>query len=166
VLRDEAQGLKIAAGERADGRKRLGSRPEVEGFRVEPRQGLLVEPFAPREAAQFLDQLGVGAPIRGAHADVDSGGGSFADQVVRPARARMDLQGQHLQPAPGQELDLRDEARADAVADEAGQTLPQVESGRHAANVAGAVLHADEQRAAGRVGEGDDGPFGDDVGIS
>lgn len=98
---DEAQGLQIAAGERADGGERLGSRSEVDGFRVEPRQGLLVEALAPRKAAELVDQLGVGAPIRGAHADVDSGGGSFADQVVRPARARMDLQGRHLRPAPG-----------------------------------------------------------------
>ena len=43
VFRDEAQALQIAGRERADGGERLGSSSEVEGFRVEPRQGLLVE---------------------------------------------------------------------------------------------------------------------------
>ena len=69
---------------------------------------------------------------------VDSGGRSVADQVVRPAPARMELQDQHLRPAPGQDLDLRDESRADAVAAEVGHTFFRVEGFRHAANVAGA----------------------------
>ena len=63
VVRDEPQGLQIAAGELADGGERLGSGSEVEGFRVEPRHGLLVEALAPREASQLLDQLGVGAAV-------------------------------------------------------------------------------------------------------
>jgi hypothetical protein len=34
--------------------KRLGSRSEVEVFRAEPRQGLLVETLPPGETAQLL----------------------------------------------------------------------------------------------------------------
>ena len=49
--------------------------------------GLLVEAFAPREAAQLLDQLGVRAAVRGADADVGSPDGTLAGGAVRPARA-------------------------------------------------------------------------------
>ena len=63
VVGEESQRLQVAPCELAKGCERLGSGSEVEGFRVEPRQGLLVESLAPREASQFLDQVGVGATV-------------------------------------------------------------------------------------------------------
>jgi hypothetical protein len=68
----------------------------------------------------------------------------------------MDLQRQHLRPAPREDLDLRNNARADAVADEVGQSLLQVERVGHTTDMAASVLHADQQRATRRVGEGHD----------
>lgn len=158
MLRDEAQGLQVATGERAHGGERLGSGSEVEGFRVQPRHRLLVEALTPREAAQLLDQLGVGAAVRRAHPDVDAGSRPFTDQVMRTARTGVDLQGQHLLPAPRQDLDLRNEARADAVAEHVRQPLLQVKHVGHAADVVAVILHTDEQCAARRVGERDDRP--------
>ena len=111
--------LQIAAGELAKRRERLGSGSEVDRFRVVSRHGLFIEAFAPREAPQLFDQLGVGASVGRAHSDIHAGGGSFLDQVMRSARARMYLEGQYLGPAPREDLNLRNDARADAVADEA-----------------------------------------------
>lgn len=104
---DEAQSLQIPAHERADRSETLGSRSEVEGFRVEPWQGLLVEPFALSEAAQLPDQFGVHSPIRRAHPNIYTGDGSFAHKVMRPDRTRMKLQLKQLQLTPGQDLNLR-----------------------------------------------------------
>jgi hypothetical protein len=73
VVREESQRRQIAADELTVGCERLGSRSEVEGFRVEPRHRLLVEALAPRVAAQLLDQLGVGAAVGRADPDVDAG---------------------------------------------------------------------------------------------
>jgi len=100
MVRYEAQGLEIAAGELAHGRERLGGRSEVGGFRVEPGHRLLVESFTPHEAAQLLDQLGVGSPVGGAHPDIDATGRSFSLEVVRTARAGMDLHCQYLRATP------------------------------------------------------------------
>lgn len=51
VVAHEPQGLQIVAAEGAERCERLGSRSEVEVFRAEARQGLLVETFPPGETA-------------------------------------------------------------------------------------------------------------------
>jgi len=65
----------------------------------------------------------------------------------------MDLQRQHMRPAPGEDLDLGDDTRADAVADEAGDPLLDIQRVQYATDVPTSVLDANEQRAARGVGE-------------
>jgi len=156
VLGNEPQRLQVAVRELAIRCEQLGSRSEVERFRVEPGHWLLVEALPSRKAAQLLDQLGVGAAVARADTDVDTRGGPLPVQVVRPARARVHPQSQGLRSAPGKDLDLRHDPRADAVTDEVGHSLLQVEGVRYTADVASSVLDADEQRSARRVGEGHD----------
>lgn len=72
------------------------------------------------------------------------------------ARAGLHLQGQHLRLPPGQDLDLRHQPRADPVADQVGEPLLLIQRVSNAAHVAAAILHPDQQRAAGCVGEGHD----------
>jgi hypothetical protein len=69
--------LQIAVGELAEGDKRLRSRSEVEGFRVEREHRLLVETFAARVASQLVDQHGVGAAVGRPDQDVDAAGKPF-----------------------------------------------------------------------------------------
>ena len=107
MVREESQRFQVPARERPEGSKRLGSGSEVEGFRVEPGHGLLVEAFAAREASELLDQLGVGATVGRAHPDVHAAGGSLPREMVRSGRARMHLHREHLRPPPGEDLDLR-----------------------------------------------------------
>jgi hypothetical protein len=59
--------------------------------------------------------------------------------------------------APGKDLDLRHESRRDLVADEVGQSLPNVERIENATDVAGTILDSDQKNAARGVREGDDG---------
>jgi hypothetical protein len=47
VVAHEPQGLQIAAAKGAERCERLGSRSEVDGFRAEPRQELLVQTLPP-----------------------------------------------------------------------------------------------------------------------
>ena len=140
VYGDEAEGLQVAAGELADGSERLGSGSEVERFRVEPEQRLLVEALASREAPKLLDQLRVGAAIGRAHPDVYAGGRTLPGEMVRPARAGMDLQREHLRPPPWGESRSRERCPADAIADEAGQGLLQIERVGHASHVPAPIL--------------------------
>jgi hypothetical protein len=50
VLSQEAQGVEVVLAKRADRCKRLGSRSEVQRFRVEIGHRLLVEALSPRSA--------------------------------------------------------------------------------------------------------------------
>jgi len=61
--------------------------------------------------------------------------------VMGAARAGVYLQGQHLCLPPGQDLDLRDEPRADPVADQVGESLLLIQRVGHAAHIAAAILH-------------------------
>ena len=74
VAAHEPQGLQIAVLECTQSCERLGSRSEVEVFRAEPRQGLIVETLPPGETAQLLDQLGIGAAVCGAHPHIHACG--------------------------------------------------------------------------------------------
>ena len=68
----------------------------------------------------------------------------------------MHLECQHLLLSPGQDLDLRHEARADPVADGVGESLLLIQWVGNAAHVSAAVVDADQKRAASGVGEGED----------
>ena len=85
VVAHEPQGLQIAAAKGAERCERLGSRSEVEGFRAEPRQELLVETLPPGETPQLLDQLGIGAAVGGAHPHIHACGRA-STCVCRQAR--------------------------------------------------------------------------------
>lgn len=156
VGRNQAQSLQVSAGELADGCERLGSRSEVQGFRVEVRHRLLIEGFPTPESAEFLSHLSVGPPVGGAYPHVHTVGRTFSLEVMRAARARVDLYCQHLGAAPGQDLDFRHEPGDDQVADQVRQALLQIQRLAYAADMPAPVLNAEEQRPAGRVREGND----------
>src|SRR5664280_1101463 len=67
----QTQCCKIALPERAHRCKRLGSRSEVDRFRVLSRERLLVVGFAAGKAAQLLDELAADAAVCGIDAHVD-----------------------------------------------------------------------------------------------
>jgi len=69
----------------------------------------------------------------------------------------MRLHGQDVGASPRQDLELGDQPRNDVVADQVGQALFHVQWLAHTAYVARPILDADEQRAARRVGERDEG---------
>jgi len=140
VAAHEPQGLQIAVVECTQRCKRLGSRSEVEVFRAEPRQGLLVETLPPGETPQLLDQLSIGASVGGAHPHIHGCGTGC----------------QHLRLPTGQVLELRHETGADPVADEVGKSLLLIQRVSHGAYVAAAICHPDQQGAAGSVVEGYD----------
>src|SRR5439155_14539722 len=115
LVREESQTLQIAAGQLANGSECLGSGSEVQCFRVESGQGLLVEPLPPREAPELFDHLGVSAAVGGADAYIYAAGGPFPREMVRACRAGMDLQRQHVGPPPRQDVDLRHQTGGDPV---------------------------------------------------
>ena len=94
--------------------------------------------------------------VGGAHPHIDACGGPLVDQVMGPASAGMNIQRQHLRLPPGKGLDLRNEPRADPIADEVGEPLLLIQRVGHAAHIAVAILLPDQQDAAGRVGEDHD----------
>ena len=97
---DEVQGLQVPAGELADRREQLGSSSEIQGLRVESRHRLLVEGFAPPEAAELLDQLAVGPAVGGANPHVHAAVHPLALEVMRAARAWVDLHRQQVGAPP------------------------------------------------------------------
>jgi hypothetical protein len=60
MARHESKRLQIRPAKAPNGLERLGSRSEVDRFRVEIRNRLLIVGFAAGESAQLLDQLTVG----------------------------------------------------------------------------------------------------------
>lgn len=149
----QAQGLEVASREPADGRERLGSSSEVDGFRVDAGHRLLVEGLPSGEPREFLDQLGISDPVGGADPDVRTARRPLARQIVGSAGARMDLNGQDLLAAPRQDLNLGNQPGSDAVADEVCQALLQAQRVADAAHAPALVLHTEEQRPARGVGE-------------
>jgi hypothetical protein len=77
--------LHAAAPLAADARERLGSRSEVQRCRVESRHRLFVERLASPEAAHFLDQLAVRAPVGGAYPDAVSSPRSSGSSSTSPS---------------------------------------------------------------------------------
>ena len=150
---DQAQGFEIGALEFAQRGEELGSGSEVEGFRVEFGHGLLVEGFTARETPQLLDHLAVGAAVGRTHPHVHARLRPFTLEVVRAARARVHLHGQQVRAAPGHDVQLRRQARSDAVADHARQPLFEIERGLDAAHVPGGVLNPDQERTTGGIGK-------------
>jgi hypothetical protein len=69
----------------------------------------------------------------------------------------MHLHGQDVSAAPRQDLQLGHQPRNDVVANQIGQALFQVQWVAHTAHVSRSILDADEQRAARRVGERNQG---------
>src|SRR5439155_13704885 len=112
---------------------------------------LLVEALAPREPAQLVDQLTVGATIGGAHADVHTALRPLTGEMVRSGGTGIDVDGQHLRSPPGEDLDLGNDPGGDGVAYEVGHALLQIERACHPTHVPAPVLHAHDQRPACRV---------------
>ena len=70
----------------------------------------------------------------------------------------MDLDPQHVGVAPGQELQAGNQTRSDPVTDQVREPLFEIERFAHPPDVVRRILHADQQRASRRIGEGRDGP--------
>jgi hypothetical protein len=107
--------------------------------------------------AEFVDELPVRPSIGGADTNVHAALWSFAVQIVWAVWTGIDLHGQHLRTAPGQDLDLGHQSRSDQVAARVGQSLLQVERIANATDPPALVLNAHEHRSTRGVGEGDYG---------
>ncbi len=136
--------------------KELGSSSEVERFRVQFRDRLLVKRSVVSIAAQLLDLGRVCAPVGRAYTDEHPVVGAEPFQVVGAGRTRIDLRHKDVQPAPGQDFYVRSKPRADCVHRQVGQPLFDRQNIRYANNPAGPVLDADHDSAASRVRERDE----------
>lgn len=152
-----AQSVQVRPLEFADRSERLRSSSEVQRFRVEFGQGLLIEAYAAGVAPHLLDHLAVGAAIGGAHPHIDAALLSLTFEVVRPAGARMNVHRHQVGTAPGHDLQVWRQAWQDTVADQARQPLFKIQRFAHTAHVAAGVFYADQYGPAGRVGEGHQG---------
>ena len=135
------------------GGKELGSDSEVEGFRVEPRHRAFIEGLAAGEALHFRNELRIGLPIGGAHANVSTALESRPRNVVRPGGARVDLDRQQLLVPVAHYLQVRQQPRPDRVADQIRRAFFQIQRLGDAADVPGSVLDSDEYGAARRISE-------------
>jgi hypothetical protein len=79
MSRDQPQRLQIGPPKTANRCERLGSRSEVQCFRVQSWHRLLVVCLPASKAAQFVDQLTIGQPVGRADPDVHA-----AVQPLRP----------------------------------------------------------------------------------
>jgi hypothetical protein len=141
VAGHEAQGLEVSLGELAQARERLGSRSEVQRFRVEARHRLLIVGFTAAESPEFLDELAVGPAVGRPHSNVNTGLHAIPPEIMRAAGAGVDLHSDDLSAAPRQDLDLRHEPRGNLIADEVGEPLLHVERINDAADVGRSVFH-------------------------
>ncbi len=73
---------------------------------------------------------------------------------------RIHLNGENLCAPPPKDLHLRHDPRRDPVADPVDEPFLEIERLRNAANMTASVLHAHDQRSAGRIGECHDRPEG------
>ena len=156
VLRRDPESPERGGRELPHGRKQLGSSSEVERFRVRVRDGLLVKRAEVGEPAHLLDLRRVRAPVGRADTDKNAAVRAEPFQVVRAGRTRIDLRHQDMRLAPGQNLDVRYEPRADGVHHEVGQPLFDRQNLRYAAHPAGFVLDSNRDNAASRVGKRDE----------
>lgn len=154
MARHQAKRLQIGPPKAPKRCERLGSRSEVDRFRVEIRNWLLIVGFAASESAQLRDQLRIGSSIGRAHADVDTGAEAFTSQIVGPNGTGMHLDRNHVAPTPSDDLQLGDQSGSDVVADQIRQTLFEIERLLDSAHMVRPILDADEHGATGGVGEG------------
>lgn len=73
---------------------------------------------------------------------------------MRPARAGIDLCSDDVPIAPGQHFDVRQHLRGYRVGHDVGEAFLGCQHVLHATHESALVLHADEQHAPCRVGEG------------
>jgi len=137
--------------------KELGSSSEVDGFRVQFRYQLLVQGRHLAETSHFLDQNGIGAPVRRAYAKENALFRSEAVEMVRTVGTRIDLHSQNVGLPPGDDLDGRDEFGGGVVSDEVRQTLLFFQDVRDALDSPRAILDSNKKSASGGVRERDDG---------
>ena len=131
---------------------------EVDRFRVQVRDRLLIECFAGPEAPQSGDGLGVRAAVRRADADEHAIPRTGLLQMKGKRRTGMHGDRNDVGAAPGMDFDVRDEARDNRIGDEVRDALLSTKDVRHADDPACLVLDAHEHRPAGGVGERDEGP--------
>ena len=157
VRRHQPQSLQFMPSQFADRSKVLGSSSEVDGFRVQFRDRLLVQGRHLAETPHFLDQNGVGAPVRRAYPNEDTLFRPEAVEMVWTAGTRINLDSQDMGLPPGDDLDGRDQFGGDVVSDEVRQTFLLLQDVRDALDSSCAVLDSNKKSASGGVGEGDYG---------
>ena len=129
---------------------------EVDRFRVQVRDRLLIECFAGPEAPQSGDGLGVRAAVRRADADEHAIPRTGLLQMKGKRRTGMHGDRNDVGAAPGMDFDVRDEARDDRVGDEIRDALLSIKHIRHANDPPRLVLDTDQHRPAGGVGKRDE----------
>lgn len=155
VFGHEVEGVQVLLPQPPDPCKELGSRSEVDRFRVEAWHRAFVERLPTREALHLGDERIIGPPVRRAHPHVRPRLRASPGDMVWTRRAGMDLDCDHVGLAPGKDLEIRQQTRGDGVGDQAGDPLFQGERVRNPAHVPSAVLYPNENNAAGSIGKGD-----------
>ncbi len=156
VQRQQPQCLQVTPGQLAQRRKRLGSHSEVDRFRVEFRHRLFVKCRAPRETLHLGNERVVGPAVGGTHPHVGPGLRPHLGKVVRAGGAREHLNRHNVRLAVGVDFEVRQQARRDRIAHQIGEALFEGERLSNTAHLPRAILDAQQDRPAGRVGEGDD----------
>ena len=123
VLRGNAQRAQRLRGELPVRGKQLGSSSEVNGFRVQVRDSLLVKRVHPVPAFQLLNLKCVGFTIRGANAYEDAIVWSQPLQIMGACVAGVYLDRQNIQVPPRHHFDLRYEAWPYRIGDKVCELL-------------------------------------------
>ena len=156
--RRQTKRVEIGGPEGPDVRERGRRLVEAHRLGLELRHGLLVERLPAREAAHLGEHFPVSSTVRRTDSHVRPLFESGPGEVVWTEPAGVHADGQYVRAPESDELDVRQQPRQDRVADEARDPFLQGKRVAHAANGPAAVLDADQNRSAGRVGESDDRP--------
>jgi hypothetical protein len=120
--------------------KQLESSSEVERFRVQIRDGLLVKRFELAKPTHFSNLRDVGTPICGSQANEDARFRPKTLKVVGARRTWVNLHYQHLGLSPRHDLDFGNQTRPNRIRDYASQPFLGVEYIGNAGHTSGPVL--------------------------
>src|SRR5665213_725247 len=148
MLGGELKRVQFVPRQFADWCEALGSHSEVNRFRVQFRHGFFIKGTSAHHALKFGDCGGIGLTVRRADADIDTGWKNQRLDVMRPARAGLDFNGQHILLPPRNDVNLRDEPWLDPVGNEICELFLRFRRVRHAENFARAIFDTDEQSPA------------------
>ena len=151
VFGSDSQSAKCSRRQFPDRCKQLGSSSEVERFRVQSRDGLLVKRLELAKPTHFINLRHVGTPICGSQPNEHARFRPKTLKVVGSRRTGVNLHYQHLSLPPRHYLDIGNQAWPNRIRDYASQPLLGVEYIGNAGHPPGPILDTYCQDTPGRI---------------